>query len=131
MCAAANSGVFLLRDGLVHFVEGRNLTEEQLALAQRAFPVPLNRGIMAGRAILDRAPAHVPDIAADPDGLTRRQRQVLELLCAGHHTADIVATLHLSPRTVESHIEAILAKLGANDRTHAVTIALKRGIIDL
>ena len=56
---------------------------------------------------------------ADPNGLTTRQRQVADLLAAGHSDAAIAATLHLSPRTVGHHIEAILIKLGAENRTQA------------
>ena len=67
LCEATNSGVFLLRDGLVHFTGHHNLSPEQLASAPKAFPAPPHRGFMAGRAIIDRAVAHVPDIAADPE----------------------------------------------------------------
>jgi DNA-binding CsgD family transcriptional regulator len=55
----------------------------------------------------------------DPDGLTQRQRQVAELLAAGRCDADIAAALHLSPKTVGHHVEAILAKLGVANRIQA------------
>ena len=67
LCEGTNSGVFQLRDGLVHLAGHYNLTPEQLAFAPKVFPAPPHRGIMAGRAILSRAVAHVPDIAADPE----------------------------------------------------------------
>ncbi len=67
LCDASNSGVFQLRDGLVHFVGSHNVTPEQLALAPLTFPVAPHRGFMAGRAILSRDVAHVPDIAIDPE----------------------------------------------------------------
>jgi two-component system NtrC family sensor kinase len=67
LCEGMNSGVYLLQDGLVHVAGHHNVSPEQLALAQTAFPTPPHRGIMSGRAILDRAVAHVPDIAADPE----------------------------------------------------------------
>jgi GAF domain-containing protein len=67
LCEGMNSGVYLLQDGLVHVAGHHNVSSEQLALAQTAFPTPPHRGIMSGRAILDRAVAHVPDIAADPE----------------------------------------------------------------
>jgi DNA-binding CsgD family transcriptional regulator len=62
---------------------------------------------------------------ADPDGLTHRQREVLNLLAAGRTDADIAATLHISPKTVGHHIEAILEKLGATNRAHAVAHSLQ------
>src|SRR5262249_18223302 len=66
-CEGTNSGVFRLQDGLVHVAGHHNLSPEQVEFASRAFPAPVGRGFMAGRAILGRAVAHVPDIAADPE----------------------------------------------------------------
>ena len=63
--------------------------------------------------------------------LTPREIGVLRLVAAGNTNKEIGAQLSLTEVTVKSHLKNILAKLGANDRTHAVTIALKRGIIDL
>jgi DNA-binding NarL/FixJ family response regulator len=56
---------------------------------------------------------------------------VLRLIAAGNGNKEIAAQLKLSEETVKSHVKNILVKLGVNDRTHAVTVALKRGIIDL
>jgi DNA-binding CsgD family transcriptional regulator len=55
----------------------------------------------------------------DPHGLTRRQREVAELLAAGNSDAAIAAVLHLSIRTVGHHVEAILLKLGVDNRVQA------------
>ena len=65
------------------------------------------------------------------DGLTPREVDILRLVAAGNANKEIGARLSLTEETVKSHVRNILAKLGANDRTHAVTIGLKRGIIDL
>jgi DNA-binding CsgD family transcriptional regulator len=62
------------------------------------------------------------DTLADPHRLTRRQRDVLELIVAGHSDADIAAKLCISPRTVAHHVEAILTKLGVNNRTQAAAV---------
>ncbi len=67
LCGATNSGVFRLRDGRIHLVGHHNVSPEQLAYAQQAFPAPLDRGIVSGRAILSRAVVHIPDIAADAE----------------------------------------------------------------
>jgi DNA-binding NarL/FixJ family response regulator len=56
---------------------------------------------------------------ADPHGLTRRERDVLELLAAGHSDADIAAALYISPKTANRHVGSILSKLGVRNRTQA------------
>lgn len=66
------------------------------------------------------------DILADPDGLTRREREILTLIAAGHSNADIATKLAISPRTVAHHVAAILAKLGVDNRIQAAAHALQR-----
>jgi DNA-binding NarL/FixJ family response regulator len=56
---------------------------------------------------------------ADPQQLTRRQRDVLEQLTAGHSNEEIATNLGISPKTVNSHITAIFTKLGVHNRTQA------------
>jgi DNA-binding NarL/FixJ family response regulator len=65
------------------------------------------------------------------DDLTSREIDVLRLIASGHANKDIAGRLSIAEETVKSHVTNILAKLGANDRTHAVTIGLKRGIFQL
>jgi DNA-binding NarL/FixJ family response regulator len=65
------------------------------------------------------------------DALTSREIEVLKLIAAGNPNKEIAAQLSISEETVKSRVKNILAKLHANDRTHAVTIGLRRGIIDL
>jgi DNA-binding NarL/FixJ family response regulator len=78
-----------------------------------------------------------PEIAAElanhatDDELSPRQVDILRLMAAGNANKQIANQLNIGEATVKSHVTNILSKLGANDRTHAVTIALKRGIIDL
>jgi DNA-binding CsgD family transcriptional regulator len=77
-------------------------------------------------ALRERAPrTRQADTAADPHSLTGRQRQVFDLLAAGLSNPEIAAELHISPKTVGHHVEAILAKLGVQNRTHAVAYALQ------
>jgi DNA-binding CsgD family transcriptional regulator len=59
------------------------------------------------------------DIRADPDGLSRREREVLTLIAAGNSDADIATKLCISPKTVGHHVTAILAKLGVENRLQA------------
>ena len=63
--------------------------------------------------------------------LTDREIDVLKLAGVGFSNKRIAAKLGINDETVKSHMSAILAKLDASDRTHAVTLALRRGIIDL
>jgi DNA-binding NarL/FixJ family response regulator len=69
---------------------------------------------------------HVAD-----DMLTTRELEVLAHVAGGNANKIIAALLAISEDTVKAHMKSVLSKLGANDRTHAVTIALKRGIIEL
>ena len=61
--------------------------------------------------------------------LTNREVQVLQLVASGCANKEISARLDVNEETTKSHIKNILAKLGARDRTHAVSLGLKRGII--
>ena len=78
-----------------------------------------------------------PEIAAElaqhagDDDLTLREIDVLRLIAAGNANKQIADHLSIGEATVKSHVTNILSKLGANDRVHAVTIGLKRGIIEL
>ena len=63
--------------------------------------------------------------------LSEREMQVLKRVAAGNSNRQVAAQLNISEDTVKAHMKSILLKLDANDRTHAVTIALRRGIIDI
>jgi DNA-binding NarL/FixJ family response regulator len=63
--------------------------------------------------------------------LTPKEIDVLRLIAAGNANKEIAAKLSVTEDTVKSRVKNILDKLGANDRTHAVTIGLKRGFIEL
>jgi DNA-binding NarL/FixJ family response regulator len=89
------------------------------------------RAVHAGKK---RIPA---DIAAElaehamDDELSEREVAVLKLVAAGNGNKQIADQLSIGEATVKSHVTNILSKLGANDRSHAVVIGLKRGIIEL
>jgi DNA-binding NarL/FixJ family response regulator len=65
------------------------------------------------------------------DQLSARELEVLKLIAKGNANKEIAAQLAVAEDTVKKHVTSILEKLRANDRTHAVTIGLKRGIIEL
>jgi DNA-binding NarL/FixJ family response regulator len=88
------------------------------------------RTVHAGRKAVS------PDVAvnlagyAGEEGLTPKEIAVLRLIAAGNANKEIAAQLSITEETVKSRVKNILDKLGAKDRTHAVTIGLKRGIIE-
>jgi len=75
-----------------------------------------------------KARGHRAETRADPHRLTRREREILELLAVGHSDAEIANRLFISQRTVNNHVHAILNKLGAQNRTQAATYARQRPI---
>jgi predicted ATPase/DNA-binding CsgD family transcriptional regulator len=75
-----------------------------------------------------KARGHRAETRADPHRLTRREREIVELLAVGHSDAEIANRLFISQRTVNNHVHAILNKLGAQNRTQAATYARQRPI---
>jgi DNA-binding NarL/FixJ family response regulator len=89
------------------------------------------RKVHAGKkALTPEVSVEVASHAAD-DSLTPAEISVLRLIADGNANKQIADHLSISEETVKSRVKNILSKLGASDRTQAVTIALKRGIIEL
>ncbi len=89
------------------------------------------RAVHAGKkALSPEASYEVAEHATD-DALTPAEIAVLRLIAAGNANKQIADQLSITEETVKSRVKCILSKLGANDRTHAAMIGLKRGIIDL
>jgi DNA-binding NarL/FixJ family response regulator len=82
------------------------------------------------RRILAQIATEIAEHVAD-DTLTDREVEVLRAVAAGKSNKLIAAELQIAEGTVKTHMKSILPKLDASDRTHAVMIALKRGILDL
>jgi len=87
------------------------------------------RAIYAGRRYV------APDVAVrlaehlGDDGLTPRELDVLDLIRDGRKNKQIARRLSIAETTVNFHIHNLVRKLGANDRTHAVAIAIRRGLL--
>jgi DNA-binding NarL/FixJ family response regulator len=82
-----------------------------------------------GRRIPPEIATEMAEHAAD-DALTEREVEVLRRVGAGASNKMIAAQLSVSEATIKAHMTSILSKLNANDRAHAVTIAMKRGFLD-
>ncbi len=89
------------------------------------------RAVRAGKKFIHgEVAAELASHAVD-DALSEREIEVLSLIAAGNSNKLIADELSISEDTVKGHVKSILSKLGVNDRTHAVTVGLKRGIIEL
>jgi DNA-binding NarL/FixJ family response regulator len=89
------------------------------------------RAVHAGqRRVPASIAAEIAEHAAD-DALSEREIEILRGVAAGKSNRLIALELRIAENTVKAHMRRILPKLDASDRTHAVTIALKRGILDL
>jgi len=89
------------------------------------------RAVRAGKKFIHaEVAAELASHAAD-DALSEREIEVLSLIAAGNSNKLIADQLSISEDTVKGHVKSILSKLGVNDRTHAVTVGLKRGMIEL
>lgn len=93
--------------------------------------IALIRSVHSGRRqvppdVASRLAEHLGD-----ENLTVRELEVLRLIQDGHRNKQIADELTISETTVNFHIKNIVSKLGANDRTHAVTIAVRRGMLQI
>jgi DNA-binding NarL/FixJ family response regulator len=94
------------------------------------------RSACAGEALIDPTVAarllhqlSAPGPAADGlERLTRREREVLDLIVTGHSNKRIALALQISEKTVKAHVGRVLAKLGVADRTQAAVLAVRRGL---
>ena len=89
------------------------------------------RAVNAGKKALSPEASYEIATHATDDSLTPAEINVLRLIAAGNANKQIADELSITEETVKSRVKCILSKLGANDRTHAAIIGLKRGIIEL
>ena len=118
-----------LRAG-VRAVLPRDVTPEQLRAALEAAAAGL---LVVHPSDLDNAlpaVATIPTAAAElPEPLTRREREVLQMISAGLGNKEIAGRLSISEHTVKFHVASILGKLGASTRTEAVSIGIRHGLV--
>jgi DNA-binding NarL/FixJ family response regulator len=89
------------------------------------------RVVHAGKKSLSPEASYEIAQHATDDALTPAEIAVLRLIAAGNANKQIADQLSITEETVKSRVKSILSKLGANDRTHAAIIGLKRGIIEI
>jgi len=87
------------------------------------------RGSVVGRCVVAEEVAAGVD-ALGADQLSPRESEVMRWIAEGATNLQIAQGLHVSEQTIKSHVKSILAKLQAHDRTHAVAIARKRGLLE-
>jgi DNA-binding NarL/FixJ family response regulator len=93
--------------------------------------VDVIRQVHAGKKVIPRQVAsNIAEHMAD-ETLTPREIQVLQLVARGNRNKEVAAHLSIADETVRMHMKHILGKLAAHDRTHAVTIAVTRGVFQL
>jgi DNA-binding NarL/FixJ family response regulator len=115
----------------------RSVAVEAMRAGARAFVAKsspareLNRAVEAAaesETFID--PAALPGGRRRSPALTKRQRQIVQLIADGNSTAQAAHALGLSEETVRTHTKALLARLDARDRAHAVAISLRNGLIE-
>ena len=89
------------------------------------------RAVHAGRKALAAEASYELAEHSTDDALTPAEVDVLRLIAGGNANKEIAAQLSVTEETVKGRVKNILAKLGANDRTHAAMIGVRRGIIEL
>jgi DNA-binding NarL/FixJ family response regulator len=128
---------YLLKDTagetLVEAIRGVMQGESQLDPSVARKVLSEFQRLAAQSAQIPTRPSLMPSIENTPEiePLTSREEEVLHLLVEGLSNREIGARLHLTEGTVKNYVSAIIAKLQANDRTHAVVTALRRGLVDL
>lgn len=114
----------------------RHIAREAIAAGATAFVARSSPAGEFSRAVAAAAEAEqfidpaTPTGRGDGGALTKRQREILQLIANGDNTARVAKRLGLSGETVKTHTKQILARLDARDRAHAVAIGLRSSLID-
>jgi DNA-binding NarL/FixJ family response regulator len=116
--------------------DGEILRAMRAGAAAYVFKSTLKKELLGVIRSVDAGKRHVPqDVAAriaehlGDEELTGRELQVLRLICDGYRNKEIADHLAIAETTVNFHVKNLVEKLGAKDRAHAVTIAVRRGLI--
>jgi two-component system response regulator DegU len=111
--------------------------DELIGIVKRAShgEYPINESVMNRPVVAQHVLHEFQDMSKLGDTivtpLTQRERQILTYVADGNTNKQIANVLNISEQTIKNHVSAILRKLNANDRAHAVVLAMRRGIIQL
>ncbi len=128
----------VIKSAAVACLNKNTTTEELVSTIKRAYngEYPINESLMTRPKIAKHVLKQFQDvlsvgkpIEAIVAPLTRRETQILNYIAEGNTNKQIAHTLEISEQTIKSHVSAILRKLNANDRAHAVALAMRNGWI--
>jgi DNA-binding NarL/FixJ family response regulator len=89
------------------------------------------RRVHAGKkSVAPEVAAHLAEYLTE-NTLTSREIEIVRLIAAGNRNRDVAVALSIAEATVKAHVQHIIEKLGARDRTEAVVLAIRRGIIEI
>ena len=117
---------------------GKNSSQDELInIVKRAShgEYPINESVMSRPSVARSVLHEFQNMASLGDNimapLTQRERQILTYVAEGNSNKQIANALSISEQTIKNHVSAILRKLNANDRAHAVVLAIRAGLIGL
>jgi len=127
-----------IKTGAVAYLNKNTATEELVSTIRRAChgEYPINNSLMTRPVVAEHVLRQFQDImsagkimATIAAPLTQRETQILNYISEGNSNKQIAYILSISEQTIKNHVSAILRKLNANDRTHAVVLAMRNGWI--
>jgi two-component system, NarL family, response regulator DegU len=126
-----------IRSSAVACLAKSTTPEELIGIVKRAShgEYPINESVMSRPVVAQHVLHQFQDMASLGDSivapLTQREKQILTYVADGNTNKQIANILNISEQTIKNHVSAILRKLNANDRAHAVVLAIRHGLIHL
>ncbi|MBA7565267.1 Transcriptional regulatory protein DegU [subsurface metagenome] len=128
----------VIKTGAVAYINKNTTTEELVSVIKRAFhgEYPINDSLITRPAVAEHVLRQFRDIVSAGKvletvtaPLTYRETQILNYVAQGNSNKQIAHILEISEQTIKNHVSSILRKLNANDRAHAVALAMRNGWI--
>ncbi len=128
----------VIKTGAVAYLDKNTTTEELVSTIRRACngEYPINNSLIARPKVAEHVLKQFQDIVSMGKAmetitapLSRRERQILDYVAQGNSNKRIAHILGISEQTIKNHVSSILRKLNANDRAHAVALAIRNGWI--